>query len=121
MMYIELDDIRTFSWGGCKFTLSSDIIRFNEFENTVVFLLDENGKRDKIVGIKFSQEGGINHFKIAWEFQVIDGLGEIHSIVAMQRSNYENKEVVYCCGWGFDIGYYLNPETGEVVHKEPTR
>ncbi len=35
-MYIELNNIRQFSWGGEKFTFQSDIIRFIEFKNVVV-------------------------------------------------------------------------------------
>ena len=58
---------------------------------------------------------------IAWEFQIIDGLREIHEIVEMGRKMFEEKEVIYCRGWGFDIGYYLDPDTGDVLHKEPTR
>jgi hypothetical protein len=120
-MYIELDDIKSFHWGGTKFKLPSNIIRFNEFENVVVFLLDENKKRDKIVGVKFSQAEGINHFYIDWEFKVKDFTNNEYSIVSMSKQIFENKEVVYCYGWGFDIGYYLDPETGRVLHTEPIK
>ena len=121
MMYIELNNIREFSWGGCKFTLPSDIIRFIEFNNVVVFLLDERGRRDKIVGIKFSQIGGINHFYIDWEFQIIDGMKNIYPFSGVVKTLYNNKETVRCHSGGFDIGYYLDPETGKVLHTEPIR
>jgi hypothetical protein len=121
MMYIELNNIRQISWGGEKFTLSSDIIRFIEFNNVVVFLLDEGGKRDKIVGIKFSQAGAINHFYIDWEFQIIDGMKNIYPVSCVVKTLYNNQEVVNCYSGGFDIGYYLDPETGNILHTEPIR
>ena len=115
-MYIELRDIRTFD-GGCVpcFTLPSNIIRFVEFEKVVIFLLDEEGKRDKIIGVKFSQEGGINHYFIAWEFQIIDGLGNIYLINSLKKRVHKEQELVYCASGWFDKGYFLNPDTGEEV------
>lgn len=121
MMYIHLDDIRSFHSGGTKFTLPSNIIRFNEFEDTIVFLLDENGKRDKIVGVKFSKIGGVNHFYIDWEFQIVDGLNKIYMIDGLQRVIFKDKELVSCQSGGFDIAYYLNPENGEIIKKEPIK
>ena len=117
-MYIELRDIKTFD-GGCApcFTLPTNIIRFVEFEKVAVFLLDENGKRDKIVGVKFSQEGGINHYYIAWEFQIIDGLNEIHAITLLEKENHKGVEAVHCHGWGFDMEFYLDPDTGKIIDK----
>ena len=101
--------------------LPSDIARYIELDNIVVILLYKlEGRREiKIIGVRFSKE----KYKliIEWEFQIIDGLGEIHEIVEMGRKIYENKEVIYCRGWGFDIGYYLDPDTGKVLHTEPTR
>jgi hypothetical protein len=121
MMYIHLDDIKSFHWGGDKFTLPSNIIRFIEFENVVVFLLDENKRQDKIVGVKFSQEDGTNHFYIDWEFQIIDGIKKIYPIDSLTRVLFENREVVECHSGGFDIGYYLDPDTGKVIHSEPIK
>lgn len=116
-----LDSLMQFHDCGTKFELPSKLVRYIEYESVVLFLLDENGKRDKIIGVKFSQKGGINHFYIDWEFQIIDGLGEIHEIVEMVKKLFEEKEVIYCRGWGFDIGYYLDPNTGAVLYQEPTR
>lgn len=50
-MYINLINLReVFVMGYAKFTLPSNIIRYVEFENVAVFLLDEN-KSSGIGGI----------------------------------------------------------------------
>jgi hypothetical protein len=120
-MYIHLDNIRSFHSGGDRFELPSNIVRFNEFENSIVFLLDENGKRDKIVGVKFSQKGGINHFYIDWEFQIIDGIGTIYKIDGAQKVKLMENELFYCRSGSFDIAYYLDPDTGKIVKQEIDR
>jgi hypothetical protein len=120
-MHIILDSLSEFHDCGTKFILPHDMVRYVEFENTIAFLLKKNNFRHKIVGVRFSQEGGINHFLISWEFQIIDGLKEVHEIVLMERVKFNNKELIYCYGWGFDIGYYLDPDTGEVVDTEPIK
>lgn len=101
--------------------LPSEIARYIEFKNIDILLLyDSFKKREiKIIGVKYSKKR--HKLYIAWEFQIIDGLREIHEIVEMGRKMFEEKEVIYCRGWGFDIGYYLDPDTGDVLHKEPTR
>jgi len=120
-MYIEIISLSEFWSNGEKVKLPSNLVRYLEFEKIVVFLIKENGKNRKIVGIKFSQDGGINHHDFVWEFQIIDGLGENHEIVLMERQTFNNKEIIYCYGWGFDIGYYLDPDTGEIIHTEPIK
>lgn len=120
-MHIILDSLRKFHDCGDSFELPSNISRFIEFEKVVVFLLDENGKRDKIIGVKFSQAGGINHYYIDWEFQIIDGLEDVHKIAIMTREILNNQDLIYCYGLGFDIGYYLDPETGQILHIEPIK
>jgi hypothetical protein len=121
-MYIELKDIRTFDeGGGTKFTLPSNIIRVIEFENVAVFFLDENGKRDKIVGVKFqySQIGVCpNHYYVAWEFQVRDKDGNVvpYPFTSMRKRIHKEQELVYCSHW-LDVGYFLNPDTGEIVDR----
>jgi len=119
-MYIELYSLTEF-WGGAKFTLPSKLVRFIEFENVVVFLLDEDGKKDKIIGVKFSQEGGINHFYIAWEFQIIDKKDKKYAITALTKRMHKEQELVYCASGWADVGCFLNPETGEVVDFIPIR
>jgi hypothetical protein len=121
-MYIELKNIKTF-WGGegSSLELPSNIIRFIEFEKVVVFLLDEDGKRDKIAGVKFSQEGGINHYYIAWEFQIIDKNNKVYRFDYFVRKTHKGQELVYCLsGWGV-VGYFLNPDTGEIVDLIPIK
>jgi len=120
-MNIMFDSIMEFHYGGEKFKLPSKLVRYIEFENTVVFLLDENGKRDKIIGVKFSQSGGINHFYIDWEFQIIDGIGTIYTIHGMWKENFNNQEVIVCYSGSFDIQFYLNPENGKVINKIPIK
>lgn len=120
-MYINIISLSEFWSNGEKVKLPADLVRYIEFDKVVVFLINENEKSNKIIGMKFSQAGGINHHHIAWEFQIIDGLNEVHEIVLMNKQNYLEQEVVYCNGWGFDIGYYLDPETGKVLHTEPIR
>lgn len=104
-----------------NFELPSEISRYFEFDNSVVFLLyDDLKKREsKIIGVQFSKSQ--YSFFISWEFQIKDGLGEIHEIVLMERKIFNNKEVIYCYGWGFDIGYYLEPDTGKILHTEPIK
>lgn len=85
------------------------------------FLLKRRDIILKIIALQFTQDGGVNHLKVSWEFQIIDGLGEKLEIVLMERQTFNNQEVIYCYGWGFDIGYYLDPETGKVLHTEPIR
>lgn len=117
-MYIELRNIRAFDGGsGTTFTFSHDIIRFVEFEEVVVFLLNSDNKRDSVVGMGFSQEGGINHYHVLWEFKSVDGLGKSWSIYGLQKIRFQNIDVVYCYSVGFSMGYYLNPKTGEIMHK----
>ncbi len=121
-MYIELRNIRTFDGGsGTMLTLPYDIIRFVEFENVVVFLLNNENKREFVVGVKFSQEGGVNHFRISWEFKSIDASGKSWAIYGLKKAIYNSMEVVYCYSVGFSMGYYLNPDTGEVIYKEEIR
>lgn len=120
-MQIMLDSLTEFHDGGERFILPSNVVRYIEFKNVVVFLLDEHKKRDKIVGVKFSQAGGINHFYIAWEFRIVDGLEKHHKIDGMWLKKMDVQEVVYCYSGGFDIGYYLDPETGKVLHTEPIK
>ena len=110
-----LDSLTDFHDGAIRFTLPSKLVRYIEFENIVVFLLDEEGKQDKIIGVKYSREGGINHFYIAWEFQIIDGLNRIHRIHSLKKQNHKGKETVHCYGGGFDMEFYLNPDTGEII------
>ncbi len=118
-MYIELISLNKIrSSEGCYFEFQYNIVRFIEYEKIVVFLIQDKGYNLKIIALEFSQEGGVNHLKISWEFQIIDGLGKNHEIVLMERQRFNNKEVIYCYGWGFDIGYYLEPETGKVLHQE---
>ncbi len=118
-MYIELKSLnRIRSSEGCYFDFSYNIVRYIEFESVVCFLLSD---LKKIITLKFSQNGGVNHLFTAWEFQISDGLNEVHDIVLMERQYLKDKEVIYCCGWGFDIGYYLDPKTGTVIHTEPIR
>ncbi len=107
--------------GGDKFTLPSDIIRFIEFEKVVVFLLDNKGMRDKVVGIKFSQEGGINHFYIAWEFQIIDSRDKKYPINGLLKRIHKEQELVYCMSGWASVGYFLNPDTGEIVDRAVVR
>jgi hypothetical protein len=121
MMYIELNSIRQFSWGGFKFTLPSDIIRFIEFNNVVVFLLDENGKRDKILGVKFSNTLESKQFYIDWEFQITDGFNKTYPISGLVKIVYNAKDAIYCYSGGYDIGFYLDPETGKIVNTEDIR
>ena len=117
-MYIELRDIRTFDeGGGLSFELPSNIVRFIEFEKVAVFHLDEDGKQDKIVGVKYTTEGGGHRYYIAWEFQIIDGLNKIHRIICLEKQNYKGIESVHCYGLGFDMVFYLNPDTGEIIDK----
>ena len=124
-MVIQLRNIKTFDEGGGDyFELPSNIIRFIEFEKTVVFWLDENGKRDKIVGVKFitsMEGGGVNHYYIAWEFQVVDGLGNIHEIDWLVKKIYDAQEIIECHGRRFDIIFYLNPNNGEIIDKKFTK
>lgn len=120
-MYIEIISLSEFWSNGEKVRLPANLVRYIEFDKIVAILLKEDNKNNRAVGIKFSQEGGINHHLISWEFQIIDGLGEIHDIVEMVKKEYEGKEVIYCRGWGFDIGYYLDPATGKVLYTEPIR
>jgi hypothetical protein len=120
-MYIEIISLSEFWSNGEKVKLPSNMVRYLEFEKIVVFLIKENDKNNKIIGIKFSQDNGINRHNLAWEFQIIDGLGESHEIVLMERQTFNRKEIIYCNGWGFDIGYYIDPDTGEVIHTEPIK
>jgi hypothetical protein len=121
-MYIELISLNKIrSSEGCYFEFSHNIVRFIEYEKIVVFLVQDKGCNLKIIALEFSQEGGRNYLKISWEFQIIDGMGEKHEIVLMERKSLNNKELIYCYGWGFDIGYYLDPETGKIVHQEPIK
>ena len=80
MIHIMLDSLTEFHEGAIRFTLPSKLVRYIEFKSVVVFLLDEEGKQDKIIGVKYSREWGINHFHIAWEFQIIDGLDRVYRI-----------------------------------------
>lgn len=121
IMYIDLISLREFRANGQKVRLPGKLVRYIEFDKIVVILLKEEDEDIRVVGIKFSQEGGINHHLISWEFQIIDGLGEIHEIVTMCRDKFNDKEVIYCRGSGFDIDYYLDPYTGKVLHSEHTR
>jgi hypothetical protein len=115
-MYIsKLYSLTEFLSQGEKFTLPSNMMKYIEFENTVVFLLDNNGKPDKVVGVKFSQEGGVNHLYIAWEFQDINGLGQICRITGMFRETYNGKEVVSCFVGRRLTEYFLNPDNGEIL------
>jgi hypothetical protein len=120
-MQIILDSLFEFHDGGIKFTLPSKLYRFIEFEDVVVFLLDDSGVRSKIVGIKLSTNESICCFYIAWEFQIIDGLGEIHEIDYLMKEIYKGQEVVHCHGWRFDIEFYLDPSTGEIIDKVPAK
>lgn len=120
-MYIEIITLNEFWSNGEKVKLPSELVRYIEFEKIIIFLLKEKNKNIKIIGIQFSQANGINHHFISWEFQIIDGLGEVHDIVVMKEKTFNNKEVIYCRGWGFDIGYYLDPETGKILHTEPIK
>ena len=117
-MNIMLDSLTDFHEGGEKFTLPSKLVKYIEFEKTVVFLLDENGRRDKIIGVKFitsMEGGGVNHYYIDWEFQIIDGRGRVYRFDYMQRKNYKGQEVIVCSSGSFMRGYYLSPDTGEIV------
>jgi hypothetical protein len=105
MYYIVLDSLTEFSEGGMKFTLPAKMLRFNEFDEAVVFFLENN----KIVGVKFSQEGGINHHYIAWEFQPIDGNGKVRQINSMTRKTYNGKEVVSCFMSSYMTVHLLDP------------
>jgi hypothetical protein len=107
--------------GATTFELPSNIIRFIEFKEVVVFLLDNYGKRDTVVGVKFSQAGGINHFYIAWEFKSIDGLGDVYSLYGLTKEIYNNKEAVYCYSGGFSVEYFLDPETGKTLVRNEVR
>jgi hypothetical protein len=120
-MYIEIISLSEFWSNGEKVRLPGNLVRYIEFDKIVAILLRENGKNNRVIGVRFSQEGNINHHLISWEFQIIDGLGEIHEIVEMVRMEHEDREVIYCRGWGFDIGYYLDLETGEILYTESTR
>jgi hypothetical protein len=101
--------------------LPSNVARYFEFDNVVVFLLYKPNelKEFKIIGVKYSKEK--YKLYIAWEFQITDGLGKIHEIVGMGIRNFNDQDVIYCSGWGFDIAYYLDPETGKVLNTEPIR
>jgi hypothetical protein len=115
-----LDSLTDFHEGGEKFTLPSKLVRYIEFEKVVVFLLDENGKRDKIVGVKFitsMEGGGVNHYYIAWEFQIIDGFNKTHRINFLEKENHKGVESVHCHGVQCDMTFYLNPDTGEIIDK----
>jgi hypothetical protein len=117
MYYIELNSLTEFQWGATKFTLPSKMLRFNEFEESVVFFLDNN----RIVGVKFSQAGGINHFYIAWEFQPIDGNGKVRQINSMTRKTYNGKEVVSCFVSSYMTVHLLDPDNGEILHEFPMK
>ncbi|MDR0833931.1 MAG: hypothetical protein LBN93_07105 [Candidatus Symbiothrix sp.] len=120
-MYITIESLTNFFSDGMTFNLPSEIVRYLEFEDVVVFLLNENGKRNKIIGVKFSQEGEINHHYIAWEFQIIDGLGKIYPIHYFVKKTHKEQELICCWGGGFDIDFYINPISGEIIDKVFTK
>ena len=123
-MYIELKNIREIRWGGDTFQVPSNILRYIEFSKTVVLLLDYNEETKeaaKIIGVKYGVRSGINGFFIEWEFKVKDFSNREYSIVSMIKTVYGNEEVICCNAWGFDIAYYLNQNTGEVLHSEPIK
>ncbi|GHV59370.1 hypothetical protein FACS1894182_13380 [Bacteroidia bacterium] len=115
-MNIMLDSLTVFHEGGVEFTLPSKLAQYIEFYNVVVFLLDENGQHNKVVGVKFSQAGGINHYYIAWEFQDIDRNGKVYPFTGISKMTHKEQELVYCTSWS-SVGYFLNPDTGEIVDK----
>ncbi|GHV59376.1 hypothetical protein FACS1894182_13410 [Bacteroidia bacterium] len=117
-MYIQLKDIKTISGPlAHAFELPSNIIRIIEFEEVVVVLLDEDGKQDKIIGVKFTKEGGIHRYHIGWEFQIIDKLGRTYGFDYMVRKNHKGQDLLVCMSGCVDMEYYLNPDTGEVLDK----
>ena len=121
MYYIVLDSLTEFHWGGTKFTLPSKMLRFNEFEESVVCFLDNEGRHDKVIGVKFSKEGGINHFYIAWEFQSIDNFGKPRYIDSVYRKIYNGKEMVGCFVSKWLTEYIINPNNGEILDELPAK
>ncbi len=120
-MYIELYSLTEF-WGEYgTFTLPSKLLRYIEFENVVVFFLDNNGKRDKVVGIKYSREGGINRLYMAWEFQSIDNFGKPRHIDSMYRTTYQGKELVACFVSSWLTEYLIDPNDGKVLFERPEK
>ena len=121
MYRIILRSLTEFSESGRKFTLPSKMLRFDEFEQSVVFFLDNEGKHDKVIGVKFSQEGGVNHLYIAWEFQSIDNFGKPRYIDEIRRKIYNGKEAISCLVTRWLTEYIIDPDNGKILDELPTK
>jgi hypothetical protein len=118
-MYIEVKDINTINIiGSGTFTLPSNLVRYIEFENVVAILLDEGGKQNRLIGVKSSKEKGPY---IAWEFQVVDGMGKVYQIASFFTEEVNDNRIIVCYGFGFDIIWYINPDDGSLIKRVPTK
>ena len=115
-MFIILESRNKFSYGGTEFTLSSEILRYIEFEDVVVFWLRHGGREDHIVGVKFTTTPH-NHFYVAWEYIVGDWEKYQDSRPTyVKKIEKEGKPLIEVGTWDCVI-YTINPDTGEEISK----
>ena len=116
-MFIILDAINQFSYGGTKFELPSEILRYIEYNDVVVFWLRNGGRENHVVGVKFSQEGGVNRFYIAWEF-TIDNWDKYQDKASYVIKAEKDGVPIIQIGTTDCVIYKLDPNTGKVLSKE---
>jgi hypothetical protein len=111
-MYIEIRGIDRIGYGGNEIILPSELIRYIEFENCVVFLVNAGGKRNQVVSVKFRHSP--NEYYVAWSF--------VHrsQIMSLIKFLEEGKEYVKIKTWD-DLLFILDPETGSIIFESPTK
>jgi len=114
---VTLDKINSFYYVGERMTLPSDIMRYYEFGEVAVFWLRNGGRENHVVGVKFSQEGGVNRFYIAWEF-TIDNWDKYQDKASYVIKAEKDGVHIIQIGKTDCVIYKLDPDTGKVLSKE---
>ncbi|GHV59374.1 hypothetical protein FACS1894182_13400 [Bacteroidia bacterium] len=111
-MYIELRAINKFGNGGSEYELPSEIIRYLEFKDSVIFLLNANGLQNHIVSVKYRTIDPHAYY-IAWEFKYQT------SFSSFTKSLYGNQERIRIQTYD-DAIFIIDTDDGHIVFHGPT-
>jgi hypothetical protein len=111
-MYIELRAINRIGQGGSEFELPSEIIRYLEFKDTVLFLLNAEKQQNHIVAIKY-RDVDPHEFYITWEFKYRT------YITGFARWMYNEQDCLRIRTWD-DIIFIIDPNDGHIIDDFPT-
>ena len=109
-MYIELRAINRIGNGGVEFKFSSNIVRYIEISDCVIFLLNNN----EIISLQLTTEVEVKYI-IAWEKEFSN------SIISNFSKYTENQKEFIKIVLDSDYIYIIEPNTGDIVYETTTK